>query len=267
MCTSFWLYSGKTYIGMNFDISDRPILLTLKDGSQFIVVQKDGPSFYQSFGINKSGAFINMLMVDPTEAGMYRRGKNCVHVSRLLAEVLGGLSAEGLETLLREKTIVNPPAISVHSLVTAEDHTAWVVEPGRKNLRYQPPAQNFAALTNFPLSGCVGLEYSQVEGGGADRYKTCYRLLLENQAAFSLERGFDILKATRQDGGDWPTQFSMLAVPEDGCIYFSVRRDYDRRFKFSFADQTIRAERGFARAQEQALNAKGISLDELARWQ
>jgi hypothetical protein len=72
MCTSFVLYSDKTYIGMNFDISDRPIKLSMRGTDQFLVFQKDGPSFFPAFGINRSGTFMNLLMVDPNEAGKYR---------------------------------------------------------------------------------------------------------------------------------------------------------------------------------------------------
>jgi hypothetical protein len=59
------VYSDKTYIGMNFDISDRPIALSLKNNDPFLVSQRDGTTFYPAFGLNRSGAFMNLLMVEP----------------------------------------------------------------------------------------------------------------------------------------------------------------------------------------------------------
>lgn len=60
MCTSFVLHADQTYIGMNFDIADRPISLSLKGLSLFLVQQKEGAQFLPAFGINRTGAFMNM---------------------------------------------------------------------------------------------------------------------------------------------------------------------------------------------------------------
>lgn len=267
MCTSFVLYSDKTYIGMNFDISDRPISLNLKGGDQFLVMQKDGPSFLPAFGINAKGTFMNLMMVDPTGAGQYRRGKDCVHIIRIFEDVLGGkIDPEGLNQLLLDKAIVNAPAISVHSMVAGKNREALVIEPGRGNIYLDPAGENFMALTNFPLSVFQGTAYSDVTGCGAERYKTCCRMMSENQNGFSEDIGFAILEKTSQSRGDFPTQFSMLAVPEDEVVYFMLKRDFRRRFAFSFGDHNIRTENGFEIQKNRLLDKKAILLSELEQW-
>ena len=266
MCTSFVLYSDKTYIGMNLDISERPIALSLKGRDQFLVLQKEGPSFYPAFGLNRSGAFMNLLMVESNEAGKYRRGKDCVHIMRIFEGVLGGLiGPDALETLLREKTVVNVPSISVHSMVTGKDRYACIIEPGRTNIHLNS-SRSFLVLTNFPLSDFAESDYCAVEGAGADRHKTCYRMLLESQGAFRIDRGLAILEATAQVTGDWPTQFSMLAVPEDECLYFTLKRNYQKRYRFSFVDHVVQTDQGFARQQGHILDKKGTLLSELEQW-
>ena len=174
MCTSFVLCADKTYIGMNFDIFDRPILLSLKGSDQLIVLQYDGAGFQHAFGINQSGTFMNMLMVEPNEAGKYRRGKDCIHVSRLFDEILGGkFDPASVDRLLIEKAIVNGPAmVSVYNMLAMVGRQVWVVEPGRGVIPFGVTGNDFMALTNFPLSDFIGRDYSQVTGGGADRYKT-----------------------------------------------------------------------------------------------
>jgi hypothetical protein len=267
MCTSFVLYADKTYIGMNFDISDRPIKLSMRGADQLLVFQKDGPRFYPAFGINKSGTFMNLLMVEANEAGKYRRGKNCVHIIRVFDDVLGGqTSPAGLGAYLRDKAVVNVPNISVHSMVAGGDRCAYVVEPGRTNIPFDGASADFLVLTNFPLSDFVDRDYRDVTGGGADRYKTCYRMLSESEHAFDVDQGFAILEKTSQAAGDYPTQFSMLGVPEDGIVHFSIRRAFSKRYTFSFVDNTARTEKGFQHQNHRVLDNKGVLLSELGEW-
>jgi hypothetical protein len=267
MCTSFVLYSDKTYIGMNFDISDRPIKIGIKGADQLLVFQKDGSSFFPAFGINKKGTFMNLLMVAPNEAGRYRRGKNCVHIMRVFDDVLGGRTGPGeLSVYLRDRTVVNVPNISVHSMVAGRDRCACVIEPGRANIPFDGVDRDFLVLTNFPLSDWIGRDDHDVTGSGADRYKICRRMLSENQHAFSVDQGFGILEATSQAGGGYPTQLSMLAVPEDGAVYFTIRRRFSRQYAFSFADNVVRTEEGFERPNHRIPGRKGVLLSELWAW-
>ncbi len=267
MCTSFVLHADQTYIGMNFDIADRPIQLSLKDCSQFVVQQKEASQFLPAFGINRAGAFMNLLTVAPHQAGTYRRGKNCVHIVKLLDTVLGeNLDATALSSLLHGKMIVNVPNFSVHSLVTCTDRSAYVVEPGRQSLVFTPSEHKFVVLTNFPLSDFIDHAYTDVVGDGAERYKTCYRMLEASQHAFSIERGFAVLEATAQTQGDFPTQVSMLAVPEEERIYFAINRAYRKQFVFSFDTSVIQTYAGFAEKQEHNLEKKPILVSELVQW-
>jgi hypothetical protein len=267
MCTSFVIYAEKTYAGMNFDISDRPIKLCSTANGEFLVVQKDGSGFHPAFGCHRRGTFINMMMVDPIAAGEYRRGKDVVHIQRLFADVLSGrLDADALDALLRKKAVVNVPDYSVHSMIAMEQHRAWAVEPGRGTVRLDPAERNFLALACFPLSDFAGKDYTQVAGAGADRYMTVYGMLSEDRRPFTLDRGFEILRAVAQDKGEYPTQFSMISVMEEDAVYFSLKRNFSARFKFTFADRTVRTDAGFAGARECALDPKGVSLLELTGW-
>lgn len=267
MCTSFVLYADKTYIGMNFDISDRPIKLCMRGADQLVVYQHDGSRFYPSFGINRSGTFTNMLMVDPIEAGVYRRGKNCIHINRVFDDILAGdVAPDALSDFLRDKAVVNVPGFSVHSMVAARNRCAYVIEPGRGTLPFDSGRSDFLALSNFPLSDFADQDYRVVTGPGADRYRTCCAMLSERGHPFSVDQGFKVLAATSQADGHFPTQLSMLAIPEAGIVYFALARDYSRRYAFSFEDTTIRIDAGFHDKNVRRLDGRGITLAELAAF-
>jgi hypothetical protein len=265
MCTSFALHGEKTYIGMNFDISDRPIKMALIKNNQLIIFQKENGSFFPAFGFNENGTFMNLLMVDPNEKGKYRRGKNCVHIMKLFDDVLSErIEVSSLNDYLTENTIVNVPNYSVHSMIAGIGRHSYVVEPGRENLSLDTLDQDFMVLTNFPFE--ADQNYNEVSGDGSDRYQKAYHSLLNRKESFQVDEGFSILKGTSQTEGDYPTQLSMISVPEEQVIYFTLKRSFNKIFKFSFQENQIQTHRGFEVSSHHPLSKKGILLTELECW-
>lgn len=267
MCTSFVIHAERTYIGMNFDISERPIQLSFKKQNELRIAQKEAGQFLPAFGINRAGCFMNLQMVEPDENAVYRRAKNSMHIIKLFEHVLANQpDLPALEQILQEKTILNVPGISVQSLITQPDRSVTLLEPARANMRFSKEQKRFVALTNFRLSEFQDRPLSEVSGPGAERYKTCCRLLEQYQDQFSLEQGFATLATTAQHEGDFPTQLSMLALPDEGLVYFAVQRDYGRLFVFSFASGLLQTFQGFTSPQQHDLNKSPITLAQLAAW-
>ncbi|MDR7071465.1 hypothetical protein [Fictibacillus barbaricus] len=265
MCTSFALHAEKTYIGMNFDISDRPIKMALIKDNQLIIFQKENGSFFPAFGLNRNGTFMNLLMVDPNENGKYRRGKNCVHIMKLFDDVLSErIEVSSLNDYLTEKKIVNVPNYSVHSMIAGIDRHSFVVEPGRENLSLDSFDQDFMVLTNFPFE--ADQYYNEVSGDGSDRYQKAYHSLLNCKESFQVNEGFSILEGTIQTEGDYPTQLSMISVPEEQVIYFTLKGNFNKIFMFSFHDNQIQTHIGFEFSNHHSLSKKGILLSELESW-
>lgn len=266
MCTSFVVHSKQTFIGMNFDISDRPIKM-LFDGQKVIILQQEQDQFYPALGMNHQGTFMNLLEVNPVEAGKYRRGKNCVHMMRLFDLVLGEeVPLTMLEGFLESKSIVNVPNYSVHSMIAGLNHQAFVVEPGRMNLSLSTKDQEFMVLTNFPLSDYMNVPYTQVQGYGSDRYKTAYDRISRQKEDFDFEKGLSILQETAQFEGDYPTQLSFIFIPEDGKIFFTLQKDFQKVFRYSFVDQLIQTQTGFIHENSTTLTKRGMLLSELQAW-
>lgn len=264
MCTSFVSYGENAIIGMNFDISQRPIKVVLQGDSQFIILQSENGQFFPAFGVNSNGTFMNLQMVEPNDEGTYRRGKNCVHIMRLFEDVLGErIELSSLDTFLEEKTIVNVPNYSVHSLIAGKSRRAFIVQPGRNNIPLDSVDQEFLVLTNFSLRAGNEQASCDVQGHGQERYSKAYEMLKRNTGSFTKEIGFSILNETAQREGDYPTQFSMISIPEDKAIYFTLNADFSKVYEFSFADQQIRTYSGFLESNQLSLTKKGVLLSDL----
>lgn len=266
MCTSFVLHKDRTYIGMNFDISKRPIKMALAGNHQLIISQKDGGKFLPAFGLNKNGTFMNLQMVDPNEEGKYRRGKNCVHIIRLFEEVLSGkIEAAELPSYLQEKEVVNVPDYSVHSLIAAPNKKSYIVEPGRQLLDADAIEKDYMVLTNFSVADNLKYDLEIVEEPGSERYKKVHSEIQNNEDDFSAEKGLTILRETAQIDGDYPTQLSLIFSPEENRVYFTLNGDFNKKYQFSFLDNRISTKSGFEKESNIMLTKKGILLSTLER--
>ncbi|WP_433750360.1 hypothetical protein [Falsibacillus pallidus] len=257
MCTSFVLNAEKRFIGMNFDIGDRPIKFTHTNDGRLTIFQRESGTFLPAFGMNQNGAFMNLQMVEGNEEGNYRRGKNVVHIIRLFDEVLSGkLDSINLEEFLSEKSIVNVPGHSVHSLLCTPQEETYIVSPGRD--RIDAGGGKVQVLTNFPLSQSDS-NYSTSEPG-MDRYQTVKNYLNEDENNFSLDKGFEALKQVCQSDGDFPTQLSLIFLPGDKEVYFTINRNFADRFCFSFESGIIK---DLQNDKTWQVGKKGILLSEL----
>lgn len=267
MCTSFVVHKDNTIIGMNFDISKRPIKMILQKNSQFLILQYEDGEFLPAFGFNNSGTFMNLLMVNPNEEGKYRRGKHCVHIMKLFDEVLSEkIELSSLHEYLHDHSIVNVPNFSVHSMIAGMNRNSFIIEPGRSNVNMSELEQDFMVLTNFSLSDQSHEDYSEVIGNGNERYTQAYETILRNKETFNKDVGFSVLEETAQHDGEYPTQLSVISVPAEGLIYFSLDGDFNKTFEFSFTDLQIRTSKGFVNSNYCPLTKKGVLLEELKGW-
>lgn len=266
MCTSFAITSTKTIIGMNYDGTNE-IKILLKEDNQFLILLKIDGQFFPSFGINKSGTFMNTLMVNPNEEGKYRRGKNVIHMMKFFEQVMGEtVKFHDLKGFLEINTIVNVPNFSVHSMIGGKNGDTYIVEPGSKNFQSNSLNDGVAVLTNFPICDCVCENYKEAKGIGEERYKKAYSMILDRKETFNIQDGFEVLKETMQHSGEYPTKLSMVSILEDKEIYFTINGDFNKVFKFSFEDKNITTNSGFEKRNSTILSKKGIFASDLENW-
>lgn len=184
---------------------------------------------------------------------------------KLFDDVLGE-RIELLKRFLDENIVVNVPNYSVQSMIAGKNRNTFIVEPGRKNLDIKSFDRDFMVLTNFSLSENLDKDYTEVKGHGNDRYKKAYEMIVKNKETFNKNIGFSLLKETIQSDGDYPTQLSMIFIPEESVVYFAISGNFNKIFEFSFLDQQIRTNTGFTKQKSYPLSKKGILLSELETW-
>lgn len=101
LCISLVLYAGYTYIGMHCDISARSLRLTLSNADRLLLQQKAGELLYPTFRLNRQGVLMNLLVVVPHPAAMYRCGKQYLHIMNVYRDGISGtLTPDAIEIQL-----------------------------------------------------------------------------------------------------------------------------------------------------------------------
>lgn len=234
MCTSFIHRENDMFVAMNFDNNGMPFQVSTKDSSQFVSLVDGGRGKYPSFGINSHGVFCNNLVVKSNSKGNYKRaGKKVTHTSKLTVDLLSGsISPDELRGYLETVEVVNVPDFSVHNMIVNATGDVWVVEPGRGAIFSPANESPYFVMTNFSL--CDWDKKGTPTGDGADRYKTA-SALLDEMEYMSVEKAFQVLKATQQQTGEWKTAFSMVYSQKEQVVYYCYDGDYEHISTYHFA--------------------------------
>ena len=224
MCTSFvWRSDGNILVAMNFDNPD-PFTVEAAD-DRFVVHATTPRGSFPAFGVRRDGTFVNHLLVDDHGQGRYKRaGKTVTHTTRLVADLLSGaITTEGLDDYLGQMTVTNVPNMCAHCLVTDRFGDAWVIEPGHSAIFSPVSRSPFLVMTNFELCGVA--EGCTPCGSGADRYVTASKMLTD-RASLSVDQALDVLAATRQVDGEWPTAYSLIYSVTENAVYTCGRDNF-----------------------------------------
>ena len=223
MCTSF---VKESYIAMNFDHHESNYKMSTKKDGWLLVYVKTDHGMKPSFGIHRSGAFFNQLMVEPCENGKYRRKKGVIHLERLVSDLIDGkLSYDDLDKFLTNHEMVNVPNRSVHSMLCGKKGNVWIVEPGRGQIHRQLKSNEFQVMTNFSLMDSIS--------SPCWRYQMASDLLSENDH-MDVKKAFRILQAVKQNEKDWITRFSMVYDPIQKTVYYCENQDFTNIKAFLF---------------------------------
>ena len=232
MCTSFvWRSGGGVLVAMNFDNADPFTVEAAAD--RFVVHSVTARGSIPTFGVTRDGTFVNHLLVDDHGQGRYKRASRTVtHTTRLVADILSGtITAADLDDYLGRITVTNVPDMCAHCLITDRFGDAWVVEPGRGTISSPAPSSPFLVMTNFEL--CDTSESRTPCGSGADRYVTATSLLAERDD-LSVAQALEVLGATRQVDGDWPTVFSLIYSVAENAVFTCGRDDFGTLERHAF---------------------------------
>lgn len=273
MCTSFSLFSpryAQPLTAMNFDYFVEYKLGLVNDSQLSLqVYNKKYKRYLRPLGINSVGTFMNTQLVNTAKEAEYRpHSATSTTVPALLENILWGrVAPNDIGAYLKQHQVLyRRGSGGVHNMITTAGRDVFVVDPGRGVLHNEDFLDGFAVQTNFALTKHLPISKDNRENIRCQRYQTVYDMLLEEQKV-DVDRAFAILEAAKQTEGRLPTIFSMVALPQSGTVYVSVLRDFSKRFRFTFSDGMLRADKGLRQARSHDLTKSRISPHELLTWE
>ncbi len=247
-CTSFAVYSDRTFYGMNFDFDPSRELKfcinTNGDLKAFVMkLEWEGDFFAPIVAMNTEGLFCNVQMVFPAVPKEVTVDPGEIQITELLVKATSLRSCQDVIRVLNDHKVVMG-TVSLHSLYADVNGDAMVVEVGPDDNVITRIDGNFIVMTNFPLAEFEDTSYEAVYGAGSDRYKTAYRYLME-QDTFDLDSGFTLLKSAVSRGTNGPTRCSMVFDPGSNEVFVALEGNFDKIWKISLENETVETFRGF----------------------
>lgn len=247
-CTSFAVYTDKTFYGMNFDYEPfrelKFCIDTRKDIKTFDMQLQWEGGFTPIVAMNTKGLFGNLQMLFPEVPAKASIDPGELRISELLSESTTTLgSCQDVIDVMSDYKIVMG-TVSLHSLYADVYGDAMVVEVGQKDNVITKIEGNFIVMTNFPINEVADKPYENVYGAGSDRYKTAYAYLAEHANTFDLDDGFYLLKSVVSQGMS-ATRCSMVFDPENNDVYIALEGNFDMIWKISLESETVETFKGF----------------------
>ncbi|WP_156789651.1 hypothetical protein [Gracilinema caldarium] len=213
---------------MNFDNNGKDINISdsLDDG--FIVSVKFKGNYFPSFGISRSGIFVNDLEVDPCDEGKYRRQSDKIWVNSTLVNKLlkNMLSFNQLYKKMDSLEFVNGPYSSTHNMIVNRNGDVIINEPGRGKIYSKREDSNYLIMTNFPIIKNNKIISVGKTGTGIDRFEIA-KDYIENRKDLSIGDCFELLKLTSQSESEWKTDLSIVYDVTNNTVYISKKMDFN----------------------------------------
>lgn len=266
-CTSFVVKSDKVYYGMNFDWPDTELWFCInKYGSHkyFDFRFYKNSYFSTTAGMNENGVFSSIQMLYPEvsswETGGFTLWDSFLWPMKYAADIESFLSYVNTNDI----KITHINGLTLHNILADRFGNACILEIGQTQNKITHIENGMLVMANFENHQFQDVNYQNVAGVGADRYKAAYAYILEHKDNFSREDGFEVLSRSIQPApGDYSTQCSMLFDPAENDVYIVLKRDFDRVWKLSIDDETIETYSGFNNASKLSIDAQGIYSSQL----
>ena len=261
-CTSFAVYSDRTLYGMNFDYPPCELRFSLEEhkaGLVFIGSFWMGDHYGRTVGMNDQGLFASCQMVFPARASAEEPEADELYIWNAFYEGLQSCSRVAqVSDFIAEKRLVQYPSLSLHNLYADPEGSAMVVESGETGNVITEIDGPFMVMTNFPNGDFQGVDYRQVQGDGAHRYRTAYATIEKRFESFDVDDALEVLQQTVQSTGEYPTLYSLVFDPVAREIYIAVERDFDHIWRASLDERTIESFHGFDEQISLPMGSEGI---------
>jgi hypothetical protein len=270
-CTTFAVFGNQVLYGMNFDYFLVPLKFiidthgSIKTFHLAFNVKLPGMDFFaKTGGMNSKGLFGACQVLMPPVEAPSQAGNNDVFIAMFYETFAPLDKVQTVENLLKDKRLINFPGASHHNLYADTSGNAMIIEPGADKNHITKIEDNFIVMTNFPIHGLKGKNYSEAKGMGADRYKIAYEYLRDNVDNFTIDKGFELLqKAINKDPG-LATRCSMIFDPIKNEIFIAIDGNFNKIWKVSLEESTIETFSGFDTSIKKPLDSNGLMALEIS---
>lgn len=199
--------------------------------------QKDAvmaSAFYVPCGMNEKGLAVGLAYNPPGESTNDLEGKQ-VFVTDWIREILD--NAQSVDEAVDICKGLRPFDLDAntnaeHILIADAQGNSIIAElSGGQWQFFKEEDKPYQVVTNFPL---YNSSEADRENAGCWRYNTANSMLNEIQGKGTWKDTLNVLKAVKQNGGDWTTIWSYAADLSTQTMYFSMFGDYSTIYKVSF---------------------------------
>lgn len=222
MCTAIAKKGTDVLYGYNLDIDPAVWSYKLiKKKEYFSVGITVGSKTYLTHGVNNKGQFGNLPYMNG-EVFAVPKGVRRERIDLLNDKYIRGkYSFEDVGRIIREATVVNIPAATMHSLIGNRDGDFLVIEPG---YGFRQCEDDFAVVCNFPILTELS-DYSN-PFYGKDRYDKALSVLQKSNEDFNVADALDLLKQVKQEG-QWGTKISFVYSRNENAVYYCLDGNFD----------------------------------------
>ncbi len=267
-CTSFAVYSQKTYYGMNFDhyIHDMRFSIVNDTKSNIKVFSMDfliNGKYYPTVSMSNKGLFSSCQLAYPQKGTAQKENQDQMDMFDLFyqAPYLTD-QVKDIRKTVTDKTLICQNNF-VHNLFADNNGDAVVIETDNKEKWITDIEGKSIVMTNFFNSELKGGNIDSVTGFGADRYKKAKDYIDAHIDAFTYDDGMKALQNAVQISGPFPTQCSMLFDPEAAEVYIVMNKDFTKAWKVSINERMVETYKGFKGHQAVEIGESGLLSEEL----
>lgn len=266
-CTSFAVYSDRTYYGMNFDHSIDDIRFSIHSGTGTKVFSMDffsNGAYHPTVWMSNQGFFAACQLVYPQQDPVRRSSHDQLDMFELFSRVPFETSrVKEIRDIASEKTLICQYNF-VHTLFADATGDAIVLETNNHDNWVTDSVENRIVMTNFFVSGLQPDSAMPVTGVGADRYVKARAQIDAHFDSFSYADGMNALQTTVQEhDSPYPTQCSLLFDPADGRVFIVAKRDFGKVWQVDISRGTIEAYSGFDSHWASTIGVNGLLLRNL----
>ena len=169
---------------------------------------------------------------------------------------------KGVRTAIAETRPLQHMFGSVHDLFADIHGDAVILELIDEEVVLTDIDGPYIVLTNFAINQLREVEPRMAKGYGQDRYTTAQQMIVENFDTFDVDKGFEVLKATKQSKyAYYPTRYSVVHDPLSLTSYFVLLQNFEQVWQVTLEDGMLRTYKGFATPLEMPLTDEGVPIE------